>query len=412
MQRMQESQTAEVLGLLNAPGATARTEETWRQDEMTALLLGSGEGGATAAMPLSRRTIEVAPGRRLRVGWVSSNQFASGMRVRRQTRGTAGCWPELLPEVDALVVVLRDQPSLAARWYAQTGFAAVAALRCLYLEMLEPPAGPAGRYAMRVAGVEEVGGWGRQMVAVHEEVFGNYGGPVVRGEDFWARTLPHHFYREHYQFQVIGLWSGGGGAAQEGGELLMGYAVVGWSGWHSKRPRMDILELATRQWDTGVAQELIRTTCQLAWSKNVREVRAVISVHDPYRGYLMRTGFEDRWGYAMQVKWLHPQRYLDGLAVAEALGDVAVQLDSPGQVSLRLGATAGAGARTVRLQTGAAGLTRLLCQRLEVAAAVRDGTLLVREGAGGGGGAAEEEVGRVAMALPWTPWTFHMLDYI
>ena len=96
----------------------------------------------------------------------------------------------------------------------------------------------------------------------------------------------------------------------------MGYAVVGWSGWHSKRPRMDILELATRQWDTGIAGDLIQTTCQLAWSKNVHQVRAVISSHDPYRGHLARTGFVDRWGYVMMAKWLHAQRYLDRLATA------------------------------------------------------------------------------------------------
>jgi len=408
---MQQSQTAEVLSLLNSTSATPRTSMTWEHDHMTALLLRSGES-AVAALPLSRRTIAVAPGRQLQVGWISSNQFTARMGVRRQTRGTAAAWPELLPELDAMLVVLRDQPSLTARWYAQTGFAPVAAIRCLYLDMTEPPAGPAGRYAMRVASVEDIAAWGPQMRAVHEEVFGNYGGPLVRNEDFWHAALPHHFYREHYQFQVIGLWSGASGGAGSGaglaaskeGDHLMGYAVVGWSGWHSKRPRMDILELATRQWDTGVAQELIRTTCQLAWSKNVQEVRAVISVHDPYRGYLMRTGFEDRWGYALQMKWLHPQRYLDRVPPVEGLGDLAVQLDSPGQVSLRLGG-GGAAPRLVHVQADLGSLTRLLCQRLEIAAAVHDGTLLVREG-------SEADVSRLALALPWTPWVFHMLDYI
>src|SRR5262249_47731420 len=154
--------------------------------------------------------------------------------------------------------------------------------------------------------------------------------------NFWSQALAHHYYREHYQFEIIGLW--GMASTVQTTPTLMGYAVVGWSGWHSKRPRMDILELATRQWDTSIAADLILTTCQLAWSKNVRQVRAVVSAHDPYRGHLTRTGFADRWGYLMLAKWLHPQRYLDGLAPAlsSEIHDVNIQLQAPGEVPLVL----------------------------------------------------------------------------
>jgi len=34
---------------------------------------------------------------------------------RRQTRDTAPEWPALLPELDALLAMRRDEPSLAAR---------------------------------------------------------------------------------------------------------------------------------------------------------------------------------------------------------------------------------------------------------------------------------------------------------
>src|SRR5438876_1201688 len=131
--------------------------------------------------------------------------------------------------------------------------------------------GGGGRYQVRVVTPEpgqwEPALWQSQMHAVYRDVYGASGGAQARGPNFWEPALAHHFYREHYQFQIIGLW----GAPGDGGTqaALQGYAVVGWSGWHSKRPRMDILELATRQWDTAVAGDLIRTTCQLAWSKNV-----------------------------------------------------------------------------------------------------------------------------------------------
>ncbi len=196
----------------------------------------------------------------------------------------------------------------------------------------------------------------------------------------------------------------------------MGYAVIGWSGWHSKRPRMDILELATRQWDTRVAEELIRTTCQVAWSKGVREVRAVISVHDPYRSYLTRTGFLDQWGYTMQAKWLRPQRYLDTLAdareggVREALAGLAVQLNIPGEVSLTLGnPPTDAAPGHLRVPAEKETAARLLFQRVEVAAAVREGALLLSSDHPD---ASESEAARLALAFPWTPWVFHMLDYI
>jgi hypothetical protein len=405
--RMTDEQVPEALAFLAAAGGTARTEESWGQDRMTALVLGE-RGEMAALMPMSRREMAVGPGRTAAVGWLSSNQFAAKMSMRRQTRDTAAQWADLLPELDALVAVRRDEGSLASRWYAHTGFQEALSIRCLYLEMEGAPPAQAGasRYAVRVASAVEAASWQGQMLAVYRDVYGTCGGAVVRHENFWVPALTHHFYGAHYQFQIVGLWSGGGGGSE--GATLMGYAVVGWSGWHSKRPRMDILELATRQWDTGVATELLRTTCQLAWSKGVHQVRAVISAHDPYRGHLARSGFADRWGYVLLAKWLHSQRYLDRIAKtlpAEAQG-LAVQFATPGAVPLAL-----SGGKTVgtplRLQCDGRVLTRLLLQRVEVSAAVQEGALFSAEGVVSAGDEA-----RLGLAFPWTPWVFHMLDFI
>lgn len=435
--RLSDEQVPWALQVLKASGGTARTPETWRQDRMAALVLGERGGGEAHAplMPISRRALGLGAGREVAVGWVSSNHFAARMGTRRQSRATAGQWPELLPELDALVAVHRENVGPVGRWYGRVGFHPVLALRCLYLQMDQPPASVPGRLLMRLIGPEQVERWGAQMAQVHQEVFGHYGGPVVRSANFWGPVLAQHYYREHYQFQILGLWAEGGaegGGGNEGasatdagerGEVLMGYAVVGWSGWHSKSPRMDILELATRQWDRSVAEELIATTCQLAWSKNVHEVRAVLSVHDPYRAHLVRTGFEDRWGYRMVAKWLQPQRFLDrlfgtvGSAGSGGGGGTRVQLSIPGQVDLSLplggggqslsggGASAEAAGRVVRLQVDEAAATRLLLGRLELPAALREGQVLPLE-------ASESDLTRLAMTLPWTPWAFHMLDYI
>lgn len=448
--RIAEDQVAGALRALAESGGTVRTEESWRQDRMTALVLGTappgGGGGGGALLPISQRTLSLGAAARnvagglgggLAAGWISSNQFSARMGTRRQSRATVGAWAELLPELDLLVAVHREDTSLVGRWYAQTGFHGVMAMRCLYLEMDAPPASVPGRLLMRLIGPEQVAAWAPQMAAVHHDVFGNYGGTVrrfaapdtpsggERGSNYWGPALTAHFYKDHYQFQILGLWSGPSSyalpqnssrpeaAASISGEpvgTLMGYAIVGWSGWHSKRPRMDILELATRQWDRGVAEELIATTCQLAWSKQVREVRAVLSVHDPYRPHLIHTGFDDRWGYVMVAKWLQAQRYLDRLAAGWAAGvpGVRFQISVPGQVDLNLpmGAdAAGGGERIVRLQMNEATATRLLLGRLELPAALREGQVLAL-------GGREGDLARLAAVLPWTPWIFHMVDYI
>jgi len=405
---MAAAQLPQVLNLLAAVGATPRTAESWQQDQMDALLLGPA-GAPVAAMPLARRTLAVAPGRTVPVGWLSSNMFPMRMGWRRQARATLNQWPELLPDVDALLVVRLDQPSLTRRWYAQAGFGPVLAIRCLYLEMEAPPAAPAGRYRMAVIGPDQVAPWQEQMLAVHQDVFGNYGGPVVRHADFWRPALAWHYYKDHYQFQIIGLWSD---------QTLMGYAVVGWSGWHSKRPRMDILELATRQWDAGIALELIQTASQLAWSKGVTQVRAVISVHDPYRSVLARIGFVDKWGYVLLAKWLHAQRYLDGLAQsgrgvpplasspATTAADLSATFEIPGEVSLSLhGPHATPAAPAMRLQADPVTMTKILLQRVEISAALHEGSLLALQ-------PQHIDAARLSMVFPWTPWVFHMLDYI
>lgn len=387
--RMSDAQLPQILDLLAAAGGTRRTVESWQHDAMTALVLGTPDAPA-AVMPLARRAVSVAPGRTLPAGWISSNQFAARMGLRRQSRPTVNQWSELLPEIDALLVVRRDEPSLAGRWYSQVGFHDVLAIRCLYLDMQAPPASAAGRFRMQVIDPQDVAAWAPQMADVHRAVFGNYGGYVARHADFWAPALAGHYYREHYQFQVIGLWSSAS---------LMGYAVVGWSGWHSQRPRMDILELATRQWDTGVAQELLATTCQLAWSKNVSQVRAVISVHDPYRPHLARVGFVDRWGYVLLAKFLRPQRYLDSVVTPTAADAGGLQLAAPGAVPLTIGDGV-----PLRVETDARTLTRLLLQRVEVSAAAHEGNLVLPD--------VSRDASRLSAALPWTPWIFHMADYI
>ncbi len=432
LHRMSDPQLPALLALLAQSGGTARTADSWHHDHMTALVLGTPES-PHALMPIACRAIPVCPGRTLAAGWLSSNQFASRMGLRRQTRLTAPEWPALLPELDALLVMRRDEPSLAARWYAQTGFADVLSVRCLYLDMEAPPApaspgnGPASRYHVQVvspaAGQWDAALWQSQMHAVYRDVHAATGGAPARSATFWEPALAHHYYRAHYQFQIIGLWSAPSsntthspsspGNATPGSSpadtTLMGYAVVGWSGWHSKRPRMDILELATRQWDTAVAGDLIGATAQLAWSKNVRQVRAVISVHDPYRGHLARTGFADRWGYLMQAKWLQPQRYLDALSTTlpRELGDFWVQLAAPGHLPLIFGRGArSAPATSLTLRGTPATLARLLLCRTDLAAALQDGTLHSAAPLSDG------DLARLCHCFPWTPWIFHMFDYI
>lgn len=377
---------------------------------MAALVLGDA-AAPQAVMPLARRRIRLGASRTLAAGWLSSNQFASRMSWRRQTRDTAGEWPALLPELDALLVMRRDESSSAARWYGQTGFADILSIRCLYLDMAGPPSAAqasASRFHVQVVSPAEwdAAQWQSQMHGVYQDVYGTSAGTVARTPNFWQPALEHHYYRDHYQFQIIGLWNN----AQSGEPAsLMGYAVVGWSGWHSKRPRMDILELATRQWDAAVAGDLIATTCQLAWSKNVRQVRAVISAHDPYRGHLARTGFVDRWGYVLQAKWLNPQRYLDTISTTlpKELGDFWLQLTAPGQVPLSLGrGSRSAPTPAMALQTDTATLTRLLLQRTDISAALQEGSLLPTRPL------SDPDLARLSHCFPWTPWVFHMLDYI
>src|ERR1700744_5488425 len=104
LRRMSDDELPTVLSTLAASGGTSRSTESWRQDRMTALVLGE-KSGVSAVMPVARRTVAVAPGRTIKAGWLSSNQFASRMGLRRQTRETAGQWAELLPELDALLVI-------------------------------------------------------------------------------------------------------------------------------------------------------------------------------------------------------------------------------------------------------------------------------------------------------------------
>ena len=97
-----------------------------------------------------------------------------------------------------------------------------------------------------------------------------------------------------------------------------------------------------------------------------------------------------------------------------------IQISVPGQVDLKVsldrgddvgvggrgsGGGVGGGERIVRLQMNDATATRLLLGRLELAAALREGQVLALD-------ARESDLTRLATVLPWTPWIFHMVDYI
>ena len=143
-------------------------------------------------------------------------------------------------------------------------------------------------------------------------------------------------------------------------------------------------------------------------------MRAVISAHDPYRGHLHRTGFQDRWGYLLLAKWLHPQRYLDRLAqtLPAELAPFTLQVAAPQSghlpLSLRLPGPVPGQATPLALQAAPKTLARLLLNRLDVAAALQEGTLTPAPP----GHPAEADLARLSLAFPWTPWAFHMLDYI
>ena len=50
-------------------------------------------------------------------------------------------------------------------------------------------------------------------------------------------------------------------------------------------------------------------------------------------------------------------------------------------------------------------LTRLLAQRLEISAALREGNLVALD-------ARDEDINQLSMLLPWSPWLFHMVEFI
>jgi len=47
-----------------------------------------------------------------------------------------------------------------------------------------------------------------------------------------------------------------------------------------------------------------------------------------------------------------------------------------------------------------------LLSRTDISAALQDGTLLPAVAL------SERDVARLSLVFPWTPWVFHMLDYI
>jgi len=373
------------------------SDEFWRQfsarDVTAAVAIADGE--VVGCVPFQFRQLRLRPGATVRVAWEWS------VCVREDLRGT-GVGLRLMEVAKeflrgrcaALAVYRNDEFSPPYRFYRRAGHHDLLYIRpWVHRGAASVPPGGLERWT-----------WGEFLAHEGEalEAFGAayaaYGGIPERHLGYYGPAVQSSEYAEVPVDLSVLVRCGPHGA-------LAGYAILG---LERLNPALHLMEIAVRGHDGEVALSLLAGLISAAAEHHVP---AVVALPDsaPACALLAALGFVPRSrAESSMVLMLHA---LDPEVLARAAWRespateyLAVLAWTP-QRQVWLHRASRTPARPITLELHEETLTRLVSCRLDLAAALSQGSVTAL-------GADDATLAAIGQALPLTPWAYHYLDFV
>lgn len=384
------SDLQEVLSLIRRSNSTDRTEETWRKNAMTGVL-AFDRGKLIGAIPLEPRIFDLGDGESLRLLWVS----AAHVDPEYRSRGVGGrldvkIREVFFPDYKAIFVYRDDENSPAYRWYARLGYQLLLPILAFKIQVF--PVGACLNYNCWTS-TDQIKSIERELFDCFQRNCRHFGGGPRRHPTFWSERIDAHYYRRFYKYLVVTI-------PQD--HRVKGYAILGETDMRDKVKRLDILEHCAPD-DPQAREELFLAIMQLAYNRNLAEVRVQMSPQDPGICWVQKFGFENRWRTNLMGVLMRPIEYLRDqvFSVADIEGRYKITVETPviGRQSI------GNGNRELGLFMSDAELTRLLLKRTNMRTAVEEGRIVVTK-------YEEEALGLLDSLLRARQWQFHQIDYV
>ena len=348
------------------------------------------DGRLVGVIPFIIRPFVIAPGVVIRAAFANSVAVAEDLRDQGIGSRMMAAAQRFLPaHADAMCVYTgREADGLQYRFYRRTGHHDL-----LYPHRMTKPA-PAGEHALphgaTLAASDAIPEREAELRDVFADCFAGWGGFPARERGYWRRALASHIFVEvpYDAFDLV--------LVRDDGDRLTAYAIAG-----TRERETVVLEAAAR--DAAAAATLWEAVGALAASRQAAQV----AIHGqdfgtPLHASLLAAGF------APEPR----DDVLSGRVVApEAVYDASLRAATDGErpafeVWTPVGSFRfGSGAPPLRLEMKDDDLHRLLLRRLDLASAIGEQRVTVREG-------SAEQVRRAAAALAPIPWVYHHLDYI
>lgn len=383
--------TADVLEVRN-PIFGPLSEEGWDRycPRMTAGMAYL-DGEVVGAIPLAQRDFLLAPQLSVPVAF----ENAVGVKEEYRSRGIGAALIEAAREFmadrcDLLMVYRGAERTAGYRFYHKSGHRDL-----LYLAQVrwDPPSGLSSD-AQRVD-IEVLHNHQDEILCAHNSTYSSCGGHAPRRHGYWREALDGQIFIAvpaeilFYRYPTAGE--------------ISAYGIFGIPQHEAYETNVQVLEIASRVGTAGTRQILRAAGAEARQRKAV--VTDYVSVDHPHRYLYRDLGFvEQGRSLIIMGQVINPQRLFGRVCrFPQLVADLKINVWTPTKdYVLFEGPKA---EKEITLEAKDIIIERLLTRRLDVMSAFRHDLLTIRNG-------DEAIAGRLAEALPFSPWCHHHLDWI
>ena len=367
-------------------------EEDWdRYYPQNTAALAYLDDEPVGAIPLDQRDFLLAPEASVPVAF----EHAVGVKEEYRSRGIGTAMIEaarefLVDRCDLLLVYRGSERSDGYRFYVKSGHRDLSYLTPV---KWQPPAGLSSEAVK--TDIEVLYEHESEVLRAYNHTYSTYGGHAPRRPGYWRKALGGQIFiavpREilFYRYPAQGE--------------IVAYGIFGAAKRADYESAMSVLEIASNNGAAGAIQ-VMRAAGREAYQRDT-SVTDDICVDYPYRYQYRQLGFvEQGRGMIIMGQVINPQRLFRRICrYPEALSDLRINVWTPTRDYVLFEGTEAK--REITLEAQDIFIERLLTRHLDVLSAFKHDLLTIRNGDMG-------IAGRLAEALPYSPWCHHQLDWI
>jgi predicted N-acetyltransferase YhbS len=389
-----EADAADITAIWNLSFPPVTVEQYKAQRDHTAAV-AVDDGRLVGAIPFQLRPLALVPGVTATVAWAHSVSTIPGKRNQGLGGGMMAEARRFLADRCEAMCVYTDSGAASPSPYGFYSRAGHVDACYIHRYFQAPEARPAVEGIRRhdISAIFRLEG---VLLDVFHSAFGSFGGFWPRGAGFYQSALDSVIFIQDPAAPSLLL---SGSEARPNG-----YAVLGDAG-----AELQVLELATRNGDTGAAEGLLRQVGSLAGARG-QTARFDVAANHPYARVALGLGWETAGradnDLVTAAQVLRPQALAARLFRPELLPDgVEVWAWAARREPIPLHVPAGPRRAVVTIELKEEQLHKLLLGRLNLAAALAADDVVVR-------GASDALRDVVARACPWCLWAYHAIEFI